>query len=78
MWGQGAPDSLRFLAVGDIGGQTLPPYTTHEEIATAVEMTKIADKYSPQFVLELGDNFYTFGVTSVTDKRFNVCRCFIT
>lgn len=65
-------DSLRFLVIGDMGGLPTWPYTTFVEVGTAEEMGKIADLYSPQFVLELGDNFYYDGVKNVQDKRFEV------
>ncbi|XP_025109580.1 tartrate-resistant acid phosphatase type 5-like [Pomacea canaliculata] len=67
-----AVDSLRFLVIGDMGGLPTWPYTTFVEVGTAEEMGKIADLYSPQFVLELGDNFYYDGVKNVQDKRFEV------
>uniref|UniRef100_A0A0B6ZW14 Tartrate-resistant acid phosphatase type 5 n=1 Tax=Arion vulgaris TaxID=1028688 RepID=A0A0B6ZW14_9EUPU len=65
-------ESLRFFIIGDVGGVEYEPYSTLVERSTATEMGKIADIYSPQFILELGDNFYHEGVTSVNDKRFNL------
>nr|KAG5714028.1 hypothetical protein BaRGS_020356 [Batillaria attramentaria] len=35
-------------------------------------MAKIAERYSPEFIMELGDNFYYDGVKNVEDKRFKV------
>ena len=73
-------DSLRFLVIGDMGGLPVWPYSTFIEVGTADEMAKIAKQYSPQFILELGDNFYFDGVKNVEDKRFEVitlplCLC---
>jgi len=57
--------SLNFLVMGDWGGQGSAPYTTHQEIATAGGMGKIASSLSAPFALALGDNFYSTGVDSV-------------
>uniref|UniRef100_A0A0B6ZGI6 Tartrate-resistant acid phosphatase type 5 n=1 Tax=Arion vulgaris TaxID=1028688 RepID=A0A0B6ZGI6_9EUPU len=65
-------DSLRFLVIGDMGGMDIEPYTTYFQRCTAQEMGKIGDLYSPQFIVELGDNFYMDGVDNVHDKRFNL------
>ncbi|CAG5128977.1 unnamed protein product, partial [Candidula unifasciata] len=65
-----AIDSLRFLVIGDMGGLDIEPYSTYYQRCTAQEMGKIADVYMPQFILELGDNFYMKGVANVHDKRF--------
>ena len=66
--------SLKFLIIGDMGGLPSWPYVTPVEVATAAEMAKIARQYSPDFILELGDNFYYDGVKNVEDKRFQVKR----
>ncbi|KAH9523716.1 Tartrate-resistant acid phosphatase type 5 [Bulinus truncatus] len=68
--GSHAVESLRFLVIGDMGGIDTYPYSTYYERSTAAEMGKIGDIYSPQFVIELGDNFYYKGVTSLDDIRF--------
>lgn len=70
--GSHAVDSLRFLIIGDMGGVDYAPYSTYYERSTAAEMGKIADLYSPQFVMELGDNFYYDGVKDLNDLRFQV------
>jgi hypothetical protein len=46
-------------ALGDWGGEGNAPYTTPYEIANAVGMAKIASEVNSQFVLALGDNFYS-------------------
>ena len=65
---------LRFLAIGDWGGQSTYPYYTEEQWETAQGMARVAseggmgeDKYDDDrppasFVLSLGDNFYWNGV----------------
>ena len=68
----GAMNSLRFFIIGDMGGLEITPFSTYFERCTAAQMGKMADVYAPHFVLELGDNFYMNGVTSVDDMRFNV------
>ena len=59
-----------FLVMGDWGGSIHAPYTTSMEIATAKGMGKVAANYTSTFSLALGDNFYTQGVQSVEDTRF--------
>ena len=79
-------ESLKFLVIGDMGGLPTFPYTTPVEIGTAKEMAKVAKQYSPEFIMELGDNFYYDGVKNIEDSRFKVinynafhaklkCRC---
>ncbi|XP_070563365.1 tartrate-resistant acid phosphatase type 5-like [Ptychodera flava] len=63
--------ALRFTALGDWGGQGESPFTTPVEVAVAKAMGDVADMYQSQFTLALGDNFYTEGVKSVDDPRFN-------
>ena len=53
--------ALKFLVMGDWGGSDKPPYTTPDEVATAKGMGKVAAANDAQFVLALGDNFYTTG-----------------
>lgn len=55
-----------------MGGLPVFPYSTPIEVGTADQMAKIAELYSPQFIMELGDNFYYDGVKNVEDKRFRV------
>lgn len=65
-----AASSLRFLVLGDWGGQEESPYTTPAEVELAGVMGKKAAEIGSQFTLALGDNFYSHGVTDVNDKRF--------
>lgn len=68
-------EKLRFLAIGDWGGQNDPPYhkTTQQKIANG--MALVAAPYdtisrsgksehhpAASFVLSLGDNFYSYGM----------------
>lgn len=57
---------LRFLAVGDWGGQDEYPYYTEQQRETADGMAYVAgasrDVPAASFVLALGDNFYFEGV----------------
>lgn len=57
------PSSIRFLAIGDWGGQPTPPYYTPSQLATAQGMGQVAESMNSQFVVALGDNFYYQGVT---------------
>ena len=61
---------LRFLVVGDTGGQDDSPYYTDAESRVAKAMGGIGETVGAQFVLSLGDNFYESGVTDVDDPRF--------
>jgi len=75
---------IRFLVIGDWGGQDQPPYYTPEQKETAQGMSIVAaasHTFSPSgktdhhpaasFVLSLGDNFYFEGVREdVVNMRF--------
>ena len=68
-----AENTLRFIVIGDNGGQDNAPFTTPYELGTASRMAKVAEEVGGiHFVLELGDNFYTYGVKNVDDPRFQV------
>jgi hypothetical protein len=69
---------LRFLAIGDWGGKSTPPYCTDEQREVANGMALVASSSSSsgvgksddedttvpeaEFVLALGDNFYAAGL----------------
>jgi hypothetical protein len=64
---------FRFLAIGDWGGKSKPPYCTDEQREVANGMALVAsssgvgngDKHTvpeAEFVLALGDNFYAAGL----------------
>ena len=76
-------DSLNFTVLGDWGGQSIFPYTTSAQRAIAKVMGVQAKADGSQFTFALGDNFYSYGVKDVNDKRFKetfevrVCVAFI-
>ena len=62
---------LTFLAVGDWGGQTSAPYTEIGQVSTAKGMGIVGESIGSKFVLALGDNFYSSGIsTDASDPRF--------
>lgn len=63
---------IRFLAVGDWGGQSDAPYTTPVQLQVAAQMGKTAASFGSQFTLGIGDNFYDSGIDgSDLSARFN-------
>ena len=66
----GKEGQLRFMVIGDWGGQPAYPYTTDAEKEVAAQMGKTAAAIDSQFTVALGDNFYNSGVTDVDDPRF--------
>jgi len=68
-----ASAAINFLAVGDWGGQDSSPYYTAGQKASVTGMNKVASAIKSQFVLALGDNFYSSGIptkSSSSDPRF--------
>jgi len=65
-----ATSSLNFLVVGDWGGKATSPYYTVGQLASVTGMDKIAQNIKSEFVVALGDNFYSNGVTNENDNRF--------
>jgi len=64
-------ESLNFLVVGDWGGKDSSPYYTGGQLASVAGMEKIAQKINSEFVIALGDNFYSNGVRNENDNRFD-------
>jgi hypothetical protein len=60
---------LNFMAVGDWGGQTNAPFTEAGQVATAKGMGEVGDAIGSKFVLALGDNFYSDGISSDSHVR---------
>ena len=76
---------LRFLAIGDWGGQSNPPYYTKGQWETAKGMAKVAaghtsgalnddvdntaSRPAASFVLALGDNFYNGGLSDNENRH---------
>lgn len=64
-------DSLKFVAVGDWGGQETAPFTTPIQLQVAKQMGETASSFGSQFTLGMGDNFYSHGIpTNDRDPRF--------
>ncbi|XP_034028534.1 tartrate-resistant acid phosphatase type 5b [Thalassophryne amazonica] len=62
--------TLQFVVFADWGGIPFPPYYTAHEEAIAAEADGLARTLGVDFVLSLGDHFYTTGVQNVDDPRF--------
>jgi hypothetical protein len=63
--------SLRFLVMGDWGGQGKAPYTEAGQRQAAEGMGHVAGALGAQFGFGLGDNFYSAGIpTDEHDARF--------
>ena len=67
---QGEDGVLKFMMVGDWGGQSKKPHYTDAEMSISDQMGKTAEDIGANFTLALGDNFYDDGVKDVDDKRF--------
>ena len=59
--------SLHFVALGDWGGREWYPYTTRAQVETAHTLSHLPDL---DFILALGDNFYSHGVPDASSFRF--------
>ena len=68
--GDAQEGELKFMVVGDWGGQSKAPYTTGAEVKVAQQMSKTAAALGSRFTVSLGDNFYDNGVTDANDPRF--------
>eukprot|EP00039_Didymoeca_costata_P001980 m.56696 g.56696 ORF g.56696 m.56696 type:complete len:361 (-) comp11056_c0_seq1:920-2002(-) len=58
---------IRFLAIGDWGSGN---GELHEQKLVAQSLTTFADTFAPHSVLSMGDNIYSFGVSSTKDPQF--------
>ena len=59
------------VKMGDWGGRNIAPYSTPSQNHTSVGMSLIAAEIDSQFIIALGDNFYSYGITTnVEDARF--------
>ena len=58
------------MVIGDWGGQSDPPYYTVSQQAVARQMGQVVSAMKAHFTLSMGDNFYHYGVTDVSDPRF--------
>ena len=64
-------NGLKFLVMGDWGGDEHAPFTTDQEIETSKGMALVGKQLDINYALALGDNFYHYGVTNLSDPRFN-------
>eukprot|EP01061_Rhynchopus_euleeides_P046858 TRINITY_DN90_c0_g1_i1.p1 TRINITY_DN90_c0_g1~~TRINITY_DN90_c0_g1_i1.p1 ORF type:complete len:348 (+),score=153.74 TRINITY_DN90_c0_g1_i1:48-1046(+) len=63
--------TLSFLAIGDWGGSSDSKPTTRGEVDNNQAMGTVAQKLGDvRFVMAMGDNFYTTGVSNEYSKRF--------
>ena len=67
---QGENGVLKFMMVGDWGGQSKKPHYTDSEMSVSEQMGKTAADIGANFTVAVGDNFYDDGVKDVDDKRF--------
>jgi len=63
-------DKITWLVLGDWGGLPKPLYTSPIQLSVAESMKRTAKYYRPDYLLALGDNFYYWGVESVTDPTW--------
>ena len=64
---------LNFTVLGDWGGKgDHYPYFTARQIKTAALAENVSARINSSFTLGIGDNFYSYGVTSEHDKRFQL------
>ena len=61
---------LNFTVLGDWGGYGGDPYTTENQIKSAELAEQVSTRINSSFTLGIGDNFYSYGVTSEHDDRF--------
>ena len=67
---EGKDSVLRFMMIGDWGGQSSKPHYTDAEMKVSDQMGKTASDIGANFTVAVGDNFYDDGVKDVDDKRF--------
>ncbi|MDB5257248.1 MAG: acid phosphatase [Chitinophagaceae bacterium] len=56
---------LRFFVIGDWGRNG-----AHHQRDVAMQMDTLGKKFKPAFIISTGDNFYSNGVSSITDKQW--------
>jgi len=66
----GLINALNFIAMGDWGGREDYPFTTPSELSSAQGIGRVSRQIGSNFVLGIGDNFYSEGVKDVSDSRF--------
>uniref|UniRef100_A0A915KKX6 Calcineurin-like phosphoesterase domain-containing protein n=1 Tax=Romanomermis culicivorax TaxID=13658 RepID=A0A915KKX6_ROMCU len=63
-------DVLKFLVLGDWGGQSAKPYYTKVQKRVADILGQVATEENTDFQISVGDNFYPKGVKREADPRF--------
>lgn len=63
-------NELNFMLLGDWGGWPAPVYNTPIQLQVANSMERTAKTWKPEFIYGMGDNFYFWGVDSVTNEMF--------
>ena len=63
-------NEFNFVLLGDWGGWPAPVYNTPIQLQVAHSMERTAKTWKPEFVYGIGDNFYFWGVTSISDLQF--------
>ncbi|CBY33016.1 unnamed protein product [Oikopleura dioica] len=74
IYAQSNNNYIRFPAIGDWGGSDyiiFPDGNTFAQEFGAASMDRLCGEKECDFLLSLGDNFYTYGVTDVEDTRFH-------
>lgn len=62
-------DELNFIGLGDWGGAMLKGYHEQDQLAVAKQMTISARQNDVKFVVNVGDNFYYFGIDNLEDPQ---------
>ena len=66
----GSSSVVSFVTLGDWGGATLGDYHMTDEKAVAKTLAESAEALSAQFLVNVGDNHYYYGVKSATDPAW--------
>ena len=62
--------AVSFVTLGDWGGAVLGDYHRTDEIAVAKTLSASAAKLGAQFLVNVGDSHYYYGVKSATDPAW--------
>jgi tartrate-resistant acid phosphatase type 5 len=61
---------LDFFVMADWGGSETSPFTTDGELGCAKQMGTLKPVTDSQFVLAIGDNFYSHGVSNENGMNY--------
>ena len=70
VFGIGNDNNISFVSIGDWGGAALGGYHLTDEVTVAKSFASAAENLNAQFILNTGDNFYYYGIKSVTDPMW--------